>query len=213
MTLVDDRSETQPTVGPARIPLDDAGRALLFTEARTAKSFSSEPVSDAELASIWELTKWGPTAANTQPLRVVYVRTAAGKQRLLTHVNEGNLAKTTAAPVTAILAVDSEFHEHIPTVLPYRPELREVYAADATKRDTVGRFSASLQAGYFIVAVRAEGLVAGPMAGFDAAGVDQEFFADGRWKSILLVNIGHPGDDPWAGRLPRLDHPEVVRWA
>jgi 3-hydroxypropanoate dehydrogenase len=193
--------------------LDEAGRALLFTDARTANSFAPTPVSDAELADIWELAKWGPSGANTQPLRVVYVRTEAGKARLLPHVSEGNVAKTAAAPVTAILALDTQFHEHIPTVLPFRPELREVFAEQDELRESTGRFSSSLQAGYFIVSVRAHGLAAGPMGGFDHDGVDGEFFPDGRFKSILLVNIGHPGEDPWFDRLPRLDHADVVQWA
>jgi 3-hydroxypropanoate dehydrogenase len=193
--------------------LDESGRALLFTDARTANSFAPTPVSDAELADIWELAKWGPSGANTQPLRVVYVRTEAGKARLLPHVSEGNVAKTAAAPVTAILALDTQFHEHIPTVLPFRPELREVFAEQDELRESTGRFSSSLQAGYFIISVRAHGLAAGPMGGFERDGVDGEFFPDGRFKSILLVNIGHPGEDPWFDRLPRLDHADVVQWA
>jgi 3-hydroxypropanoate dehydrogenase len=193
--------------------LDDAGREVLFTQARTANSFASAPVTDAELGEIWELAKWPPTAANIQPLRVLYVRTDAGKARLVTHMSEGNKAKTLSAPAVAVLAVDTEFHEHIPTVLPFRPELKDVFAADDDMRTITGRFSAALQAGYFLLAVRAEGLAAGPMGGFDAEGIDADFFPDGRWKSILVVNIGHPGEDPWFDRLPRLDHSDVVRWA
>jgi 3-hydroxypropanoate dehydrogenase len=193
--------------------LDDAGREVLFTHARTANSFAPEPVTDAELREIWELAKWPPTAANIQPLRVLYIRTDAGKARLVTHMSEGNKAKTGAAPAVAVLAIDTEFHEHIPTVLPFRPELKDVFAADDDMRNNTGRFSAALQAGYFLLAVRAEGLAAGPMGGFDAAGIDADFFPDGRWKSILVVNIGHPGEDPWFDRLPRLDHSDVVRWA
>jgi 3-hydroxypropanoate dehydrogenase len=193
--------------------LDDAGREVLFTHARTANSFADEPVTDAELREIWELAKWPPTAANIQPLRVLYVRTDAGKARLVTHMSEGNKAKTGSAPAVAVLAIDTEFHEHIPTVLPFRPELKDVFAADDDMRNNTGRFSAALQAGYFLLAVRAEGLAAGPMGGFDAAGIDADFFPDGRWKSILVVNIGHPGEDPWLDRLPRLDHSDVVRWA
>jgi 3-hydroxypropanoate dehydrogenase len=193
--------------------LDEAARTLLFTDARSVNSFASTPVSDAELANIWQLAKWGPSAANSQPLRVLFVRTPEGKKRLLAHMSEGNVAKTEVAPVTAVLAYDSDFHEHIPTLLPFRPELREVLADNDQMREGMGRFSATLQAGYFIVAIRAEGLAAGPMAGFDAEGMDQEFFPDGRWKSLLTVNIGHPGENPYFERLPRLDHPDVVAWA
>ncbi|HTC68591.1 MAG TPA: malonic semialdehyde reductase [Acidothermaceae bacterium] len=203
--------ETAPPSSLRR--LDDAGREVLFTHARTANSFAAEPVTDAELREIWELAKWPPTAANIQPLRVLYVRTDAGKARLVSHMAEGNKAKTLSAPAVAVLAIDTEFHEHIPTVLPFRPELKDAFAADDDMRNNTGRFSAALQAGYFLLAVRAEGLAAGPMGGFDAAGIDADFFPDGRWKSILVVNIGHPGEDPWFDRLPRLDHADVVRWA
>lgn len=192
--------------------LDETGRALMFTQARTASSFAPIPVSDAELAEIWELAKWGPSAANTQPLRVMYVRADEGRERLLRHMAEGNRAKTAAAPAVAVLAVDTEFYEHIPEVLPFRPEARDLYAADADLAERTSQFSAALQAGYFIMAVRAVGLAAGPMGGFDAEALDADFFPDGRWKSILVVNIGHPGENPWFGRLPRLQHDDVIRW-
>jgi 3-hydroxypropanoate dehydrogenase len=202
------RDETQPALDR----LDPRGERLLFTEARTANSFADTPVSDDELAHVWELARWAPTAANTQPLRVLFVRPGEGRDRLLPLMNEGNRAKTAAAPAVAVLAVDTEFHEHIPTVLPYRPQLREVFAADDERRSSTAAFNSSLQAGYFILAVRAAGLAAGPMAGFDADGVDAEFFPDGRFRSVLVVNIGHPGKDPWFDRLPRLPHDDVVQW-
>ncbi|SNQ48049.1 putative enzyme [Frankia canadensis] len=192
--------------------LDDAGRATLFTDARTANSFAPTPVSDAELSAIWDLAKWAPTAGNSQPLRILYVRTDEGRERLLTHMNEGNRAKTASAPAVAVLAVDTRFHEHIPALLPFRPEMKDAFDADAELRTRTGTFNATLQAGYFILAVRAHGLAAGPMAGFDAAGIDADFFPDGRWHSILVVNIGHPGTNPWFGRLPRLGHEDAVRW-
>lgn len=193
--------------------LDATGRALLFTEARTANSFAPTPVSDQVLDQIWELAKWAPTAANTQPLRVLYVRTDEGRARLLPHLSEGNRAKTGSAPVVAVLAADTRFHEHLPTVLPFRPELRDAFEANEEMRSSTGSFSATLQAGYFLLAVRALGLVAGPMGGFDAAAVDAEFFPDGRHRSILVVNIGHPGENPWFDRLPRLAHDQVIDWA
>jgi 3-hydroxypropanoate dehydrogenase len=199
---------------PAQLDrLDIPGRSLLFTDARTANTFADIPVSDDELADIWSLAKWAPTAANVQPVRVLYVRTEEGKQRLVGHMSDGNKAKTASAPAVAVLAVDTRFHEHIPTVLPFRPELRDVFEADDAMREGTGSFSAALQVGYFILAVRAAGLSAGPMGGFDKAGLDAEFFPDGRWKSLLVVNIGHPGTDPWFDRLPRLESADVVRWA
>jgi 3-hydroxypropanoate dehydrogenase len=204
---------TESIAPPALARLDDAGRALLFTDARTANSFAPTPVTDAELNEIWELAKWPPTAANIQPLRVLYVRPGPGRDRLVQHMADGNKAKTASAPAVAVLALDTQFHEHIPAVMPYKPELKDVFEANETMRSETGRFSAALQAGYFLLAVRAHGLAAGPMGGFDAAALDADFFPDGRWRSILVVNIGHPGQDPWFGRLPRLDHSDVVQWA
>lgn len=197
---------------PALGRLDDAGRATLFTDARTANTFAATPVSDAELSEIWDLAKWAPTAANTQPLRVLYVGPGQGRERLVKHMSDGNKAKTASAPAVAVLAVDTRFHEHIPALLPFRPEMKDVFEANEEMRTSTGSFNATLQAGYFILSVRAHGLAAGPMAGFDAAGIDADFFPDGRWHSILVVNIGHPGPSPWFDRLPRLDHEETVRW-
>jgi 3-hydroxypropanoate dehydrogenase len=198
---------------PALAQLDDAGRAALFTEARTANTWAPIPVSDEELSSIWELAKWAPTSANTQPLRVLYVRPGEGRDRLARHMFDGNKAKTEAAPAVAVLAVDTRFHEHIPTVFPMRPEMRDALEASPEMRKNGGSLNAALQAGYFILAIRAHGLAAGPMTGFDAAGLDAEFFPDGRFKSFLVINIGHPGESPWRGRLPRLDHQDVITWA
>jgi len=207
--------ETAPSgaVQDALPLLDGAGRELLFTGARTANSFAPTPVTDAELRGIWDLAKWPPTAANTQPLRVLYVRTPEGRERLAAHMSEGNRAKTASAPAVAVLAVDSQFHEHVPQLLPFRPELKDALAANDAMHANMMRFGGTLQAGYFLLAVRAYGLAAGPMAGFDAAALDADFFPDGRWNSILVVNIGHPGQNPWFGRLPRLDHADALRWA
>ncbi|MPQ98228.1 malonic semialdehyde reductase [Modestobacter sp. I12A-02628] len=193
--------------------LDDAGRALLFTEARTANTFADTPVTDEELRSIWDLAKWGPTSANTQPLRVVYVRTPEGKARLVPLMAEGNRAKTASAPAVAVLAVDTRFHEHMPTTFPVRPQMQEMYAGNDALRESAAQLNGSLQAAYFITSVRAHGLAAGPMTGIDATGIDAEFFPDGRFRTLMVVNIGHPGADPWFGRLPRLDHADVLTFA
>jgi len=204
---------TTPTPSDVLSTLDAEARATLFTAARTANSFSDEPVSDEQLSEIWELARWAPTSANVQPLRVVYVRTPEGKDRLLPHLKEMNQPKSAAAPAVAILAADLEFHEHIPQLFPARPEMKDVFGADDAFRHESARYNAILQAGYFILAVRAVGLAAGPMLGFDNAGLDAEFFAGTSFKSILVVNIGHPGENPWFDRLPRLDHDQVITWA
>ncbi len=146
---------------PALGRLDGNARAVLFTDARTANTWAPAPVSDEELRSIWELAKWAPTSANVQPLRVLYVRPGEGRDRLVKHMSEGNKAKTEAAPAVAVLAVDTRFHEYIPTVWPVRPELKDVLDADEERRVSGGKLNAALQAGYFILSIRAHGLAAG----------------------------------------------------
>jgi len=195
--------------------LDTSARELLFTEARTANSFSDQPVTDEELRGIWSLTRFAPTMANSQPLRVLFVRTAEGKARLLPHLAEGNRAKAEAAPVVAVLAYDADFHEKFPITFPDRGEMMKdnFGSMPAEAREPISKYSAALATGVFFLAVRAHGLAAGPMAGFDAAGIDEEFFAGTPWKSHLVVNIGHPGDNPWFPRLPRLDVDDAVAWA
>jgi 3-hydroxypropanoate dehydrogenase len=210
MTLTSTETETAVAQLAA---LDDSGRELLFTHARTANTFADTPVSDEQLAEIWELAKWAPTMANTQPLRVLYVRTPEGKARLVEHMADGNKAKVLAAPAVAVLALDTRFHEHIPTVFPVNPGLEAVFDANEEMRIGAATYSSALQAGYFILAVRAAGLAAGPMAGFDTEAINAEFFPDGRLRTTLVVNIGHPGESPWFDRLPRLAHADVVQWA
>ncbi|MEU7619001.1 malonic semialdehyde reductase [Micromonospora rifamycinica] len=195
------------------ITLSPAAQAQLFTEARTANTFTDTPVGDDQLRAILDLAKYPPTAMNVQPLRVLFVRPGAGRDRLLTHVADGNKTKTANAPVVAVLAADTNFHEHLDTLFPVRPGMREHFAADPTTREAMARFNAGLQVGYFLLAVRAAGLAAGPMGGFDPAGVDTEFFTGTGWKSLLLVNIGHPGPDAWHPRLPRLDYDTIARHA
>lgn len=188
-------------------------RATLFTAARTTYSFAGTPVDDETLTGIWELARWAPTAANLQPLRVLYIRTPEGKERLLPNLDEGNRPKSASAPVVAVLAVDDRFHDHIPHILPIRPEMQDHFEAEPAQRDGITSFNGPLQAGYFILAVRASGLAAGPMGGFDPAGIDKEFFADSGWHSILVVNIGHPAGAPEFDRMPRLPHEHALGWA
>jgi 3-hydroxypropanoate dehydrogenase len=199
------------TLAPNRsdLVLDDTAKDLLFREARTANTFTGEPVTDEQLTTVYDLLKWAPTSANTQPLRVLIVRTPEAKARLLPLMSEGNRAKTGTAPAVAIIATDTDFHEQIPRIFPQRPEMKD-YFADAEMRETFARFNGAIQIGYFILAVRAAGLAAGPMAGFDAAGIDQEFFAGTPLKSLLVVNLGKPGPDAWFPRLPRLDYEDVM---
>ena len=193
--------------------LDEAARAALFTDARTANTFAATPVTDEQLAQVWELTRWAPTAANTQPMRVLYVRSPEARARLIPHLADTNRDRAASAPVTAVLAVDDRFHETLPTVAPFMAGMQPVLEQDEALRSAMGGYSAALQAGYFVLAVRALGLAAGPMGGFDKAGVDAEFFAGTSWRSHLVVNIGYPGEGAFRPRLPRLAHEDVVRFA
>ncbi|MEU8180920.1 malonic semialdehyde reductase [Micromonospora sp. NPDC049044] len=195
---------------PHLLALDRAAQDLLFREARTADTFTDEQVTDAQIAAIHELVRYGPTAYNGQPLRVLLLRSAAARARLLPYLSSGNRAKTAAAPLTAVLAADVDFHQRLPELYPHRPQARD-WLADRAARVEQARFNATLQIGYLIVGVRAAGLAAGPMAGFDAAGVQREFFPDGRHEVLLLLNLGHPVPDARVGRLPRLDTGEVIR--
>ncbi|GAB3174025.1 3-hydroxypropanoate dehydrogenase [Micromonospora palomenae] len=192
------------------LALDREAQDLLFRAARTANTFTDEPVTDAQVAAIHDLVRYGPTALNGQPLRVLLARSAPARARLLPHVSAGNRAKTATAPLVAVLAADVDFHHRLPELFPHRPEAKD-WLADRAERVAQARFNATLQAGYFLLGVRAAGLAAGPMAGFDAAGVRREFFPDGRHEVLLLVNIGRPGPDAWHDRLPRLAAEEVIR--
>ncbi|HEX4191326.1 MAG TPA: malonic semialdehyde reductase [Marmoricola sp.] len=195
--------------------LDDSARSLLFTEARTANTFSDAPVTDDELRGIWDLAQWSPSMANSQPLRVLFVRTDEGRERLVPLMSEGNQAKTGTAPAVAVLAYDTDFHEHFPTTFPERGAMyRDNFAGmPAEVRDGIAKHSAAIQTGVFLLAVRAHGLAAGPMGGFDGPGIDAEFFAGTTWRTHLVVNIGHPGVDPWFDRLPRINQDDALAWA
>ena len=198
---------------PTLDTLDAAGRSLLFTDARTANTFSDVPVTDEDLADIWDLAKWAPTSANLQPLRLLYVNSTEGRARLVGHMMDGNKEKTLAAPAVAVLALDSRFHDHAPTLMPFMPQMQDMFEANEDARIRSAKMNSALQAGYFILAVRAQGLAAGPMTGFDADAVDADFFPDGRFRSFIVVNIGHPGEGAFRDRLPRLDAAEVTNFA
>ncbi|OEV12355.1 malonic semialdehyde reductase [Streptomyces nanshensis] len=192
------------------LALEQTAQDLLFHDAHTAYTFSDEPVSDEQIQAVYDLVKLAPTAFNQSPLRITLVRSPEARARLVEHMAEGNKPKTSTAPVTAVLSVDLEFHERLPELLPHAPGLKDKYFAEADRRETSGTFNATLQAGYFILGVRAAGLAAGPMSGFDKDGVDKEFFGDGKQKSLLVVNIGRPGEEAYKPRSPRLAYEDAV---
>ncbi|MFI6319023.1 malonic semialdehyde reductase [Nonomuraea sp. NPDC050556] len=182
---------------------------LLFRDARTANAFTSEPVTDEQMRDIYDLVKYAPTAMNQQPLRIVLVRSPEARERLVAHMNDGNKAKTAAAPLVAVLAADLDFHHELPKVFPIRPGAREAFAGNESGRVASAVFNATLQVGYFILGVRAAGLAAGPMTGFDRDELSKEFFPDGDHTVLAVVNLGKPVDQGF-DRLPRLTYDEVV---
>ncbi|KJS56021.1 malonic semialdehyde reductase [Streptomyces rubellomurinus] len=190
--------------------LDAAAQDLLFREAHTANTFTDEPVSEEQVKAIYDLIKYGPTAFNQTPLRIVLVRSAEGRERLVQHMSDGNKAKTAAAPLVAILAADNEFHEELPTLFPHFPQAKDVFFSERAVREGAAALNASLQAAYFIIGIRAAGLAAGPMTGFDAEGINKEFFGDGDHSVLTVVNIGKPAEDAFYPRSPRLSYDEVV---
>lgn len=175
----------------------------LFTDARTHNGWQDIPVSDETLREIYDLMKWGPTSANCSPARIVFVRTPEGKEKLAPALSSGNMAKTLAAPVTAIVAWDSEFYERLPELFPHGDARSWFTTSPELAQETAFRNS-SLQAAYLIFACRALGLDTGPMSGFDPQKVDAAFFTGTGLKSNLLINIGYGDASKVYARLPRL---------
>ena len=189
-----------------------AALETLFTGARTHNGWLDMPVSDETLREIYNLMKWGPTSANCSPARIVFVRSAEGKEKLRPALSSGNLEKTLTAPVTAIVAWDSEFYERLPELFPHGDARSWFTASPALAEETAFRNS-SLQAAYLIFACRALGLDTGPMSGFDRDKVDAAFFAENGWKSNLLINIGYGDETRLYGRLPRLPFDDACQLA
>ncbi|MFC8346468.1 malonic semialdehyde reductase [Streptomyces sp. NPDC057280] len=189
--------------------LDPAAQDLLFREAHTANAFTDEPVTDEQVQAIYDLVKFGPTAFNQTPLRITLVRSAEARERLVQHMAEGNQAKTASAPLVAILSADNEFHEELPALFPAFPQAKDLFFSERPVRESAARMNAALQAAYFIVGVRAAGLAAGPMTGFDHEGVRKEFLDDDH-TPLMVVNIGKPGENAAYPRSPRLAYDDVV---
>lgn len=189
--------------------LDPAAQDLLFREAHTAKKFTSDPVSDAQFAALYDLIKWGPTMTNSQPLRIVLARSDDARAQVIARMLPNNQERTASAPLIAVLAADMRFERNIERVFPGAPYIAQMYE-NAEFRDAVADSQAWLQAGYFIMGVRALGLDAGPMLGYDRPGLDSDLFADRDLRSIMVVNIGRPAPDAYTPRQPRLDYDEVV---
>ena len=194
--------------------LDAHALDVLFREAHSTHAFT-EPVTDEQIRALYELMKWGPTAFNMQPGRFVFVRSKEAKEKLAPALSPANLEKTMQAPVTAIVAYDLRFYENLPKTFPHRPEANKAFMGDEklAHAERTALRNSSLQGAYMIIAARALGLDCGPMSGFDNAKVDAAFFADGRWKSNFLCNLGRADRAKVIPRNPRLTFEEACRIA
>lgn len=190
--------------------LSDAGLDKIFRQARTHRAWRDEAVSDVLLEAVYDLAKMGPTSANCCPLRVAFLRSEEAKERLRPALDGGNVEKTMAAPVTAILAYDLEFYELFPKLAPHRDGRKTFAGKTALIEETVMR-NGSLQGAYFMIAARALGLDCGAMSGFDKKKVDETFFAGTAWRSNFLCNLGHGDPDGLKPRAPRLDFDEACQ--
>ena len=207
----------------SRPMIDQAALDQIFLEARTFNAWLDEPVSDETLRQIYGLMKWGPTSANTNPARFVFVKSKEAKERLRQALAPGNVEKTMTAPVTVIVAYDLLFYEKLPKLFPHNPAMRDLFAKNPQLVETTARRNSSLQGAYFMIAARAAGLDCGPLSGFDNAkldelffgagreceGCDQEFFPEGHVRSNFLCNLGHGDRTKLWPRQPRLDFHEA----
>jgi 3-hydroxypropanoate dehydrogenase len=188
-----------------RSKLSNEALAQLFREARTLRFWLPRPVPEALLRELYDLTRLGPTSANSSPARFVFVVSAEGKARLLPTLDPGNVEKTRAAPVTVIVAYDTEFYEKMGA------DWRSRFLAKPEIIEETAFRNGTLEGGYLIMAARALGLDCGPMSGFNAEKVNQEFFPDGKWKADFLCNIGYGDRSNLPPRAPRLDFDEACR--
>jgi 3-hydroxypropanoate dehydrogenase len=184
---------------------------LLFNDARTHSAWLDQPVTDDTLRKAYDLMKQGPTSMNCTPARILFLRTREARERLRPALMQGNVDKTMAAPVTAIIAYDLKFYERLPQLFPHYPGAREMFANAPDLAQITATRNGTLQGGYFILAARALGLDCGPMSGFDNAKVDAEFFAGEAVKSNFLCNLGYGDPAKLSPRNPRLEFEEACR--
>lgn len=196
--------------------LPDEALNQIFREARTHNGWLDKPVTEEILYQLYELMKFGPTSANGSPARLVFIRTPEAKERLRPALTPGNVEKTMAAPVTAIIAYDLLFFEKLPKLFAHKPGMKDLFSQNPQLAEETARRNSSLQGAYFIIAARALGLDCGPMSGFNNARVDEEFFGAGKElfapgfvKSNFLCNLGYGDESKLLPRLPRLSFNEA----
>jgi 3-hydroxypropanoate dehydrogenase len=190
--------------------VSDKALDVLLRKARSHSEYRPEPVGDDVLRALYDLVKWGPTTANSQPQRILFLRSAEAKERLKPALSSSNVKKTLSAPVVALLAYDMRFFEHLPRMYA-NPQARSWYETTPEHIRTTALRNATLQGGYFILAARALGLDCGPMSGFNNDKVDAEFFPDGRYKSNFLCCLGYGDPSKLGPREDRFAFDEVCK--
>ena len=184
-------------------PLSDAALDQLFRTARSYNGYLDKPVSTDQLHAIWDLLKYGPTSANMLPARLVWCASDAAKQKLAACCMEANATKILSAPVTVIIGMDIDYHEHLPELFPHA-DAKSWFDGNEPLREISAMRNSTLQGAYLILAARALGLDTGPMSGFDNAAVDAAFFADTpRVKSNFIATLGYGDPASIFARSPR----------
>lgn len=193
--------------------IDQAALDLLFLEARSQNGWASDQpkITDEMLERLYDVVKWGPTSANCSPARFVFVRSEEGKERMRPALSSGNTEKATTAPVTVIVAYDSEFHEKLPQLFPHSPDAKNWFTTSEQLAYETAFRNGTLQGAYLILAARAMGLDCGPMSGFDNAKMDEIFFKGTSWRSNFLISLGKGDPSKLFGRHPKLAFEEACQ--
>ncbi len=184
--------------------LSDQDLDTIFRSARSYNSWAATEVSDVTIQAIYDLLRWGPTSANCSPARFFFIKSQEAKEKLKPALSSGNVDKVMTAPVTAIIAYDSQFYERLPELFPHAPEAKNWFTSSAEMAEETAFRNSTLQGAYLIIAARALGLDCGPMSGFDKAKVDELFFAGTSLKSNFLCSLGEGTQDKLFPRHPRL---------
>ena len=183
----------------------------LFLKARSHYNWKKKEVKEKILKDLYKLVKNCPTSANSEPMRILFLKSDKSKERLRPHLSDGNVDKTMTAPIVAIIAYDSKFYNHLPKLFPHNPGRKKVLSNPPAKAEITAFRNSTLQGGYFMIAARALGLDVGPMSGFNNSGVDKEFFSNGRFKSNFLCNLGYGDKSKLLNRLPRFIFSDVCK--
>lgn len=182
----------------------------LFFKAHSYNQFADQPLEETTIEQLYDLLKWGPTSMNTQPARYLFLRTPEAREQLLPALLDSNVEKTRQAPLTVIIASDTEFYEHLPTQFKAY-DAAPMFRDNAALAESTAFRNSSLQGAYLMLAARALGLSAGAMSGFDAEQVDKTFFPDGRCKTNFIVNLGYAAEGGHHPRGDRLTFDQAAR--